>query len=52
MFARPAFLALFALLNVSSSQPLTRGFYTNMPDSGTTLAGYRKNYGANLEQFI
>jgi hypothetical protein len=33
-------------------QPLTRGFYTNMADSETTLAGYRENYGANLERLV
>jgi hypothetical protein len=33
-------------------QPLTRGFYTNMADNETTLAGYRENYGANLERLV
>jgi hypothetical protein len=33
-------------------QPLTRGFYTNMADSDTTMAGYRDNYGANLERLV
>jgi FAD/FMN-containing dehydrogenase len=33
-------------------QPLTQGFYTNMADVDTTLAGYRENYGANLERLV
>jgi hypothetical protein len=33
-------------------QPLARGFYTNMAYSDTTLAGYRENYGANLERLV
>ena len=33
-------------------QPLTRGFYTNMADSDATMAGFRENYGANLERLV
>ena len=33
-------------------EPLTRGFYTNLSDSDTTLAGYRENYGANFERLV
>jgi FAD binding domain/Berberine and berberine like len=32
--------------------PLTHGFYTNLTDVDQTLAGYRDNYGANLEQLM
>ena len=33
-------------------QPLTRGFYTNLTDADTTMAGYRENYGTNFERLV
>jgi FAD/FMN-containing dehydrogenase len=33
-------------------EPLTKGFYTNLSDSDTTMAGYRENYGANFERLV
>ena len=33
-------------------EPLTKGFYTNLTDPDTTLAGYRDNYGANFERLV
>ena len=33
-------------------EPLTRGFYTNLTDPDTTMAGYRENYGANFERLV
>jgi hypothetical protein len=33
-------------------EPLTQGFYTNLSDPDTTLAGYRENYGANFERLV
>jgi len=33
-------------------EPLTKGFYTNMSDPDTNLAGYRENYGANFERLV
>ncbi len=33
-------------------EPLTRGFYTNLSDTDTTMAGYRENYGANFERLV
>jgi FAD/FMN-containing dehydrogenase len=33
-------------------QPLTQGFYTNMSDIDMSLAGYRENYGANLDRLV
>ncbi|MBM2853318.1 MAG: 6-hydroxy-D-nicotine oxidase [Steroidobacteraceae bacterium] len=33
-------------------EPLTRGFYTNLTDPDTTMAGYRDNYGANFERLV
>jgi hypothetical protein len=33
-------------------EPLTRGFYTNLSDPDTTMAGYRENYGANFERLV
>jgi len=33
-------------------EPLTRGFYTNLTDADTTMAGYRDNYGANFERLV
>jgi hypothetical protein len=38
--------------NWKELQPLTKGFYTNLADPDTTLAGYRENYGANLERLV
>ena len=38
--------------NWKELQPLTKGFYTNLADVDTTLAGYRENYGANLERLV
>ncbi len=33
-------------------EPLTKGFYTNLSDPDTTMAGYRENYGANFERLV
>ncbi len=33
-------------------EPLTRGFYTNVSDPDTTMAGYRENYGGNFERLV
>ena len=33
-------------------EPLTRGFYTNLAEPDKTTAGYRENYGGNLERLI
>ena len=33
-------------------EPLTKGFYTNLTDADTTMAGYRDNYGANFERLV
>lgn len=33
-------------------EPLTKGFYTNLSDADTTMAGYRENYGANFERLV
>jgi len=33
-------------------EALTEGFYTNMSDPDTTMAGYRGNYGANFERLV
>jgi hypothetical protein len=38
--------------NWKELQPLTKGFYTNLADPDTTTAGYRENYGANLERLV
>ena len=38
--------------NWHALEPLTKGFYTNLTDADTTLAGYRENYGANFERLV
>jgi FAD/FMN-containing dehydrogenase len=38
--------------NWKELQPLTKGFYTNLADVDTTMAGYRENYGASLERLV
>jgi hypothetical protein len=38
--------------NWRALEPLTRGFYTNLTDADTTMAGYRENYGANFERLV
>jgi FAD/FMN-containing dehydrogenase len=33
-------------------EPLTHGFYTNLPDVDKSMAAYRENYGPNLERLM
>ena len=33
-------------------EPLTKGFYTNYVGADTATAGYRQNFGVNLERLV